>query len=129
MERGRSRGQDLTEIDDVADLLDGQRPHDHHRARGLGLDRERGLGAGHGLALRARHRAVEEQLAKHAIAFKTCQANLLFEPGVVLSKAGQPLAVLIPGARLLEIPDRDHMVAVGDRTYKDGVLKFLEARP
>jgi pimeloyl-ACP methyl ester carboxylesterase len=45
--------------------------------------------------------------------------------------AGSPheLADLIVGARILEIPDRDHMLAVGDRVYKAGVIKFLEERP
>jgi pimeloyl-ACP methyl ester carboxylesterase len=42
--------------------------------------------------------------------------------------AGSPheLAALIPGSQVLEIPNRDHMLAVGDRVYKDGVVKFLE---
>lgn len=41
--------------------------------------------------------------------------------------AGSPedLAVLIPGARVLDIPGRDHMVAVGDKVFKQGVLDFL----
>jgi len=39
------------------------------------------------------------------------------------------LATLIPGAEVLDIPDRDHMVAVGDRVYKQGVLDFLSRRP
>jgi pimeloyl-ACP methyl ester carboxylesterase len=39
------------------------------------------------------------------------------------------LAKLIPGAQVLEIPNRDHMLAVGDRVYKQGVLKFLGERP
>ena len=45
--------------------------------------------------------------------------------------AGQarPLADIIPGARVLDIPDRDHMRAVGDRVFKEGVLAFLERRP
>jgi pimeloyl-ACP methyl ester carboxylesterase len=45
--------------------------------------------------------------------------------------AGSPqaLAALIPGARALEIPDRDHMLAVGDRAFKQGVLEFLARRP
>jgi pimeloyl-ACP methyl ester carboxylesterase len=45
--------------------------------------------------------------------------------------AGSPheLAELIPGAQVLEIPDRDHMLAVGDRVYKSGVVKFLQERP
>jgi pimeloyl-ACP methyl ester carboxylesterase len=39
------------------------------------------------------------------------------------------LAALIPGARALDIPDRDHMLAVGDKVYKAGVLEFLAGRP
>ncbi|MGB6756027.1 MAG: alpha/beta hydrolase [Xanthobacteraceae bacterium] len=45
--------------------------------------------------------------------------------------AGSPggLAALVPGAQALVIPGRDHMLAVGDRTYKNGVLEFLSKRP
>ncbi len=39
------------------------------------------------------------------------------------------LAALIPGARVLDIPDRDHMMAVGDKVYKQGVIDFLGTRP
>ncbi len=44
--------------------------------------------------------------------------------------AGSPdaLAALIPGARALNIPDRDHMLAVGDKAYKAGVIEFLNQR-
>jgi pimeloyl-ACP methyl ester carboxylesterase len=38
------------------------------------------------------------------------------------------LAALIPGARALDITGRDHMLAVGDKTYKAGVLDFLNQR-
>ena len=41
----------------------------------------------------------------------------------------EPLAALIPGAKVLRIPGRDHMLAVGDRVYKSGVLEFLNQRP
>ena len=42
--------------------------------------------------------------------------------------AGSPkrLADLMQDARILEIPNRDHMVAVGDKVYKQGVLDFLD---
>ncbi len=45
--------------------------------------------------------------------------------------AGSPeqLAALVPGAKALAIPERDHMLAVGDRVFKAGVLQFLEQRP
>jgi pimeloyl-ACP methyl ester carboxylesterase len=42
--------------------------------------------------------------------------------------AAQELAALIPGARALDIPDRDHMLAVGDKMFKAGVLDFLNQR-
>jgi pimeloyl-ACP methyl ester carboxylesterase len=38
------------------------------------------------------------------------------------------LAALIPGARVLDIPERDHMLAVGDKVFKTGVLDFLGRR-
>lgn len=45
--------------------------------------------------------------------------------------AGPPeeLAALVPNAQALVIPNRDHMLAVGDKTYKAGVLEFLNKRP
>ena len=35
---------------------------------------------------------------------------------------------LVPGAKALVIPDRDHMLAVGDRVFKTGVVEFLAQR-
>jgi pimeloyl-ACP methyl ester carboxylesterase len=46
----------------------------------------------------------------------------------VVAGSAQELAKLIPGAEALDIPDRDHMLAVGDRVYKARVLHFLTAR-
>jgi pimeloyl-ACP methyl ester carboxylesterase len=45
--------------------------------------------------------------------------------------AGSPeaLAALIPGAKALVFPGRDHMLAVGDRVFKTGVADFLALRP
>jgi len=45
--------------------------------------------------------------------------------------AGSPesLAALIPGAQALPIPGRDHMLSVGDKVFKAGVLAFLNERP
>lgn len=44
--------------------------------------------------------------------------------------AGSPeaLAEIIPAAEVLNIPKRDHMLAVGDKVYKAGVLDFLKRR-
>ncbi len=38
------------------------------------------------------------------------------------------LGKIIPGAEVLDIPNRDHMRAVGDKVYKTGVLDFLSRR-
>ena len=38
------------------------------------------------------------------------------------------LGALIPGAEVLDIPNRDHMRAVGDKVYKAGVADFLSRR-
>lgn len=35
------------------------------------------------------------------------------------------LAAMFPDGRALDIPGRDHMLAVGDKVYKQGVLEFL----
>jgi pimeloyl-ACP methyl ester carboxylesterase len=43
--------------------------------------------------------------------------------------SAQGLADLMPNARALDIPGRDHNLAVGDRVHKQGVLAFLAERP
>jgi pimeloyl-ACP methyl ester carboxylesterase len=47
----------------------------------------------------------------------------------VIAGSGAELVSLIPGAQLLDIPGRDHMKAVGDLRFKQGVLDFLTRRP
>jgi pimeloyl-ACP methyl ester carboxylesterase len=41
----------------------------------------------------------------------------------------EPLARLMPGARVLLLPGRDHNRAVGDKVFKEGVLGFLNDLP
>jgi pimeloyl-ACP methyl ester carboxylesterase len=43
--------------------------------------------------------------------------------------SARDLAALLPQGRALEIPGRDHMLAVGDRVFKQAVLDFLAQRP
>ena len=45
-----------------------------------------------------------------------------------VSGSGPALGALIPGAKVLDIPNRDHMRAVGDKVYKAGVVDFLAQR-
>jgi non-heme chloroperoxidase len=46
-----------------------------------------------------------------------------------IAGSAQELADMLPNGRALDIPDRDHMLAVGDKIYKKGVLAFLEENP
>lgn len=46
----------------------------------------------------------------------------------VIAGPGKGLASLISGAQFLDIPGRDHMRAVGDASFKQGVLDFLTRR-
>lgn len=43
--------------------------------------------------------------------------------------SAKALSEVIPGSQVLDIPDRDHMRAVGDKVYKSGVKDFLAERP
>ena len=58
-------------------------------------------------------------------------APTLVTVGTTDQIAGSPhdLAALMPNARALDILGRDHNLAVGDKTHKEGVLAFLAERP
>jgi hypothetical protein len=43
--------------------------------------------------------------------------------------SAQELADLLPAGRALDVPGRDHMLAVGDKVFKQAVLDFLAASP
>jgi len=43
-----------------------------------------------------------------------------------IAGSADALAALLPTGRALAIPNRDHMLAVGDRVFKAGVLEFLK---
>lgn len=60
----------------------------------------------------------------------TIRAPVLIAVGTkdLVAGSAQALAALIPGARALDIPERDHMLAVGDKVYKAGVIDFLNQR-
>jgi pimeloyl-ACP methyl ester carboxylesterase len=45
-----------------------------------------------------------------------------------IAGSAQALGKIIPGSQVLDIPNRDHMRAVGDKVYKTGVLDFLSQR-
>ncbi|QRG04909.1 alpha/beta hydrolase [Xanthobacter dioxanivorans] len=60
----------------------------------------------------------------------------IFQPVLVavgtrdaVAGAAQPLVDLLPDGTLLDIPNRDHNPAVGDKVFKAGALDFLARRP
>ena len=79
-------------------------------------------------ALAACIRGSRQTLSRAEVA--SIRAPVLVAVGTKDPVAGsaQQLATLIPGARALDIPDRDHMLAVGDKVYKAGVIDFLNQR-
>ncbi len=46
-----------------------------------------------------------------------------------IAGSAQALGEIIAGSEILDIPNRDHMRAVGDKIYKTGVADFLSRRP
>jgi pimeloyl-ACP methyl ester carboxylesterase len=47
----------------------------------------------------------------------------------MIAGSAQELAAMLPNGKALDIPGRDHMLSVGDKVYKAGVLDFLARRP
>jgi pimeloyl-ACP methyl ester carboxylesterase len=43
-----------------------------------------------------------------------------------IAGSAEELAAIMPRAKALPIPNRDHMLAVGDKVFKAGVLQFLQ---
>lgn len=80
-------------------------------------------------ALAACIRSSREKITREALG--TILTPVLVAVGTedVIGGSASGLAALIPGAKVLDITGRDHMRAVGDRVYKDGVLRFLSERP
>lgn len=80
-------------------------------------------------ALAACIRGSRQVLSRAEVA--SIQAPTLVAVGTNDPIAGSPqeLAALMPNARALDIPGRDHNLAVGDKVHKQGALAFLAERP
>jgi len=80
-------------------------------------------------ALAACIRGSRQTLSREEVA--SIRVPLLVAVGTKDPVAGsaEKLAALVPGAKALDIPGRDHMLAVGDKVFKQGVLAFLAERP
>lgn len=79
-------------------------------------------------ALAACIRASRDPITAEALARLTCPALVAVGENDVIGGSAEALAKLIPDGEALVIPRRDHMKAVGDRVFKEGVLAFLRRR-
>ena len=80
-------------------------------------------------ALAACIRGSREPISREMVAKIACPVLVATGTEDVIGGGAEELAEFIPGAQALPIPRRDHMLAVGDRVYKEGVLAFLAGRP
>jgi pimeloyl-ACP methyl ester carboxylesterase len=79
-------------------------------------------------ALAACMRGPREKVAAELLAAIKVPVLVAVGSGDVIGGSGAALAALIPGAQFLDIAGRDHMQAVGDARFKQGVLDFLTSR-
>jgi pimeloyl-ACP methyl ester carboxylesterase len=79
-------------------------------------------------ALAACMRGPREKITVESLAMLRVPVLVATGSEDVIAGSGRELASLIPGAQLLDIPGRDHMRAVGDARFKQGVLDFLTNR-
>ena len=77
-------------------------------------------------ALAACIRGARQSLTAKGVAAITCPTLVAVGTKDEVSGDGPALALLLPNGRALDIPGRDHNLAVGDKVYKQGVLEFLE---
>ncbi len=76
-------------------------------------------------ALAACIRSAREPITAEALGKLTCPVLVAVGSGDVVGGSAEELAAVIPGAEAFVIADRDHMKAVGDRSYKRAVIEFL----
>lgn len=109
---------DALEAPDLTSLADPTQRMFRRFADANGADRA---------ALAACIRGSRQVLSQDEVRSIACPA--LVAVGTRDAIAGDPhaLAALLPQGQALDIPDRDHNLAVGDKVYRRGVLAFLDA--
>lgn len=76
-------------------------------------------------ALAACIRASREPVTAQALSATGVAILIAVGTDDVVAGSARDLSALLPGAQVLDIPNRDHMRAVGDPVHKKGVLAFL----
>jgi pimeloyl-ACP methyl ester carboxylesterase len=80
-------------------------------------------------ALAACIRGSRQTLSRAQIAGIRAPALVAVGSKDAIGGSAEALAALLPAGKALEITGRDHMTAVGDKLFKQGVSSFLAARP
>jgi pimeloyl-ACP methyl ester carboxylesterase len=78
-------------------------------------------------AMAACIRGSRQSLTEKGVGAIDCPALVAVGTADDVSGSGPALAKLLPKGQALDIPGRDHNLAVGDKVYKKGVLDFLAA--
>jgi len=76
-------------------------------------------------ALAACIRSARAPITAEALGTLRCPVLVVVGDRDVIGGSPSELAALIPGGKALQLEGRDHMKAVGDRTFKAVVLEFL----
>src|SRR5712672_1601279 len=76
-------------------------------------------------ALAACIRGSRQTLSPEEVARISAPALVAVGTTDTIAGSAHELAALMPNARALDIPGRDHMLAVGDKVFKAGVVQFL----
>jgi pimeloyl-ACP methyl ester carboxylesterase len=79
-------------------------------------------------ALAACIRGSREPITREMVGRLACPVLVATGTEDVIGGSAEELSAMIPGAEALPIPRRDHMLAVGDKVYKEGALEFLRRR-
>jgi pimeloyl-ACP methyl ester carboxylesterase len=80
-------------------------------------------------ALAACIRSARDPITPEALSTIACPVLVAVGTKDVIGGSPGELAAMIPKGEVLEITGRDHMRAVGDKIFKEGVLQFLQRRP
>ncbi len=77
------------------------------------------------LALAACMRSSRQRIAAEQLARLNLPVLVAVGTKDLIAGSASELAAIIPNAAVLDITGRDHMRAVGDKVYREGVLSFL----
>jgi pimeloyl-ACP methyl ester carboxylesterase len=80
-------------------------------------------------ALAACIRGSRQTITREEVAQIRTPALVAVGTGDMIAGSAHELAAMLPKGEALDIPGRDHMLSVGDKVYKAGVLDFLARRP